>query len=123
MDQFPQTHADELISLGLFLQRPPGLLIGKALLKARQYIRVGELPLGEPRLGDYAEPLTQHAEGLRRVGNDDDRFLNCRAGHVSRPVDQLRGVKLAGARYAEERSGRLGVGLRAEEGEIGEVLF
>src|SRR5690606_3854357 len=62
MYQLPQAHADVLVAIGLLVEGAPRLLIRQALLEPLEDVDVGELALGEPGLGDYAQPLPQHAE-------------------------------------------------------------
>ncbi|KAJ0369332.1 hypothetical protein COL154_002218 [Colletotrichum chrysophilum] len=99
--KLPKVHAEILVAALLLGQQPALLLLRQALLEATQDLRVGELALGEPGLGDDAQPLAHHAKVLRRVGDDDDGLLDRRAGHVGGAVDQLRGVELPRARNAE----------------------
>jgi hypothetical protein len=65
-----------LIKLGLLLHETPNLFVCEALLKPPQYVRVPEFSLGEPSLGNNAEPFPQHAEELRAVCNHNNRLLH-----------------------------------------------
>lgn len=122
MHQLPQTHPQVRIPL-LTPHQPPLLLVREAILEPPKDLDVGELALLEPRLGDDAQPLAQHAEGLGAVCDDDDGLLDGGAGDVCGAVEELGGVELAGAGDAEEGGGGRGGCRGAEEGEVGEVFL
>jgi hypothetical protein len=85
-----------------FLQAAPGLLFCQTLLKPTEDIHVGEFTLSEPCLGDDAQTLTEHAEGLGTVSDDDDSLLNGRTGNIVGTVDEEGRVYLSRAGDAEE---------------------
>jgi hypothetical protein len=111
-DEFPQTHANVLVTSSvLLLQQTSRFLFGQTLLEVLQNVHVCELALGKPRLRHHPEPLAQHAKGLRGVRNDDDGLLDRGSGDVRGSVDEPGRVELARARYAEQRGGGTFVGL------------
>lgn len=120
--QLTQAHAEVLIAALLLRQEPALLLLGQTLLEAAEDLRVGELALREPGLRDDAETLAHHAKVLRRVGDDDDGFLDRRARDVGGPVQELRGIELPCTGYAEQGRRRPCGGGRTEERKVGEIL-
>jgi len=118
-NQLPQTHPQILLPIVI---RPTRPLLLQRLLEPPQDLGIGEIPLREPRRGHDAQPLAQHAERLRRVGNHHDGFLHRRARHVGGPRAQRRGVHLLRAGDAEEGGGGLGGARGPQEREVGEIL-
>ncbi len=124
-DHLAETHAEILLLLGLGGRhvRPLARLFGReTLLEAAQDVRVGEVPLREPRRGHDAQALPQHAEAPGAVRDHHQGLLYRRAGHVWGAVEQRRRVDLPCARDAEEGRRRQAAAGRAQEGEVGKIL-